>query len=429
MRWSGLLSKSVFVVVATVFVTVVAVRASVSPAPAVDEGVQAAATQKPAAPAAAAPADIVLRGRHLVISHACGECHGGNDDPSNKGWLAGLIPGPDAVEFKIGPPPCGVDPAAKGCLTTRPRNLTPDNDTGLGRFTERQIFNALRFGLRPENTPDVIITSTTPGQGNFPKMPHYLAPPMPWPAWRHMPDADLRAIAAYIKRGLKPVVNKVAESEGPPDFWASVMVPATIGAYPAAAFPAAGEVQPPAAQKARVLRGRALVLDHGCGDCHQGLSDPSRKEWLGGITSDAGAFVIGPCFQDPKAPCFKGRPKNISPDKETGIGRWTDQQVFNALRYGLKPEDTPSVKITSMTPGVGNFPKEPKYLGPFMPWSSWRNMSDEDLLSIIAYLRHAVKPVSNKVPLSDDTPDHWASIVPTLGKYPVPKFPTANERR
>ena len=78
------------------------------------------------------------------------------------------------------------------------------------------------FGRRTR--PDVVITSTTPGQGNFPLRPHYVAPPMPWTAWRHLPDADLRAIAAYLKRGLKPVVNKVAESEGPPDFWASFMV-------------------------------------------------------------------------------------------------------------------------------------------------------------------------------------------------------------
>ena len=48
-----------------------------------------------------------------------------------------------------------------------------------------------------------------------------LAPPMPWPAWRHMPDNELRAIAAYLKRGLKPATNKVTESEGPPDFWVS----------------------------------------------------------------------------------------------------------------------------------------------------------------------------------------------------------------
>jgi hypothetical protein len=54
-------------------------------------------------------------------------------------------------------------------------------------------------------------------------------------------------------------------------------------------------------------------------------------------------------------------------------------------------------------------------------------MSDEDLLSIIAYLRHAVKPASNKVALSDDAPDHWASAVATIGSYPSPPVPTANE--
>jgi hypothetical protein len=87
------------------------------------------------------------------------------------------------------------------------------------------------------------------------------------------------------------------------------------------------------------------------------------------------------------------------------------------------------VKITSATPGQGNFPAEPKYLGPFMPWASWRHMTDEDLWAIIAYLRHAVKPVSNKVPLSDDTPDHWAGVVATIGSHPSPRFPTANEIR
>ena len=50
-----------------------------------------------------------------------------------------------------------------------------------------------------------------------------------------------------------------------------------------------------------------------------------------------------------------------------------------------------------------------------MPWASWRYMSDEELLSIIAYLRYGLKPVSNKVAPSDDMPDHWASVVATLG--------------
>jgi mono/diheme cytochrome c family protein len=414
-----------FALVAVVFVAVVAVRAGGTTVRAADDGAQAAATQKPAAPAAAASQDPILRGRKLVIDHACGECHGGGDDPSAQGWLAGST-GP-AADFKIGLPPCGVDPKATGCFTTRPRNLTPDNDTGLGRFTERQIFNALRYGLRPENTPDVTITSTTPGEGNFPKIPHYLAPPMPWPGWRHMPDADLRAIAAYLKRGLKPVVNKVAESEGPPDFWAAVMIPANIGTYPPPAFPTANETAPVAKDRARVLRGRQLVLDHDCAACHQGPS-PDSKGWLGGITKPSQEFVIGPCFQDEKAPCFNGRPRNLTPDKETGLGAFSDQQIFNALRYGLRPADTPDVKITSTKPGVGNFPKDPRYLGPFMPWAAWRYMSDEELWSIIAYLRH-IKPISNKVEASSDTPDHWASVVEKLAPYPAPPFPTANETR
>lgn len=161
----------------------------------------------------------IALGRRLVVSHACGECHGGGDNPAAFGWLDG-VRNPEIQEAKIGP------------FTTRPKNLTPDNMTGTGRFTERQLFNALRYGLRPEETPDVDITSTVPGQGNFPLHPHYLAPPMPWPAWRHMSDEELYAIAAYLKNGLKPVRHKVADSDGPPDFWASEYTVAKIGPYP-----------------------------------------------------------------------------------------------------------------------------------------------------------------------------------------------------
>jgi mono/diheme cytochrome c family protein len=170
----------------------------------------------------------VAFGRALVINHGCGGCHGGGDArPDAAGWLSGVRDTSD--EFQIGP------------FRTRPRNLTPDNATGLGRFAERQIFNAIRYGLRPEDTPDVEITSTVPGQGNFPLHPHYLAPPMPWPAFRNMSDEELYAIAAYLKNGLKPVVNKVAESEGPPDFWAGAYTVAKIGPHPVAAYPTVNE--------------------------------------------------------------------------------------------------------------------------------------------------------------------------------------------
>ena len=167
--------------------------------------------------------DQIVRGRQLVIQHACGDCHGGGSNPASPVWLAGVT---DSLQiFQIGP------------FKTRPRNITPDNSTGIGRFTTRQLFNALRYGLRPGETPDVDITSTTPGQGNYPENPKYLAIPMPWPAFRHMPDEELRAIAAYLKHGVAPVSNRVADSDGPPDFWASEYTVEKIGPYPAAAFP------------------------------------------------------------------------------------------------------------------------------------------------------------------------------------------------
>jgi len=192
----------------------------------------AATSGRPDAPADQDPG-AVLRGRVLAISHGCGDCHGGIANPAAEGWLAGANPKapPELQFFPVGP------------FKTRARNLTPDNETGLGRFSERQIFNALRFGLRPGETPDVEITSSTPGQGNFPMNPKYLAPPMPWPSFRHMPDQELRDIAAYLKRGVKPVRNPVPDSEGPPDFWASEYTPEKVGTWPAPAFPTARETR------------------------------------------------------------------------------------------------------------------------------------------------------------------------------------------
>ncbi len=171
--------------------------------------------------------DQIALGRTLVLNHACSDCHGGTPDPAATGWLVGQRD--TSQQFHVGP------------FLTHPKNLTPDNATGIGRFSERQLFNALRYGLRPEETADVEITSTVPGQGNFPLHPHYLAPPMPWPSWRHMSDQELYAIAAYLKNAVKPVSNKVQDSDGPPDFWADAYTVAKIGPYPAAPFPTANE--------------------------------------------------------------------------------------------------------------------------------------------------------------------------------------------
>ena len=346
--------------------------------------------------------DQVLRGRAIIVSNACGDCHRGGSNPAAPGWLAGVTSRADS--FPVGP------------FNTFPRNLTPDSATGTGKYTERQIFNALRYGLRPSVTPDVDITGTTPGQGNFPATPHYLPPSMPWAAWRHMPDEDLRAIAAYLKNGLKPVSNKVIDSQEPPDHWAAAAKEA--GPYPTPAHPTASET---AVNTAQVMRGRELVIRKDCGGCHGGGPNPSMPNYLGGMTDATGEFQIGP---------FKTRPRNITPDNTTGIGRFTERQIFNSLRYGLRPGETPDVEITSIVPGQGNFPERPKFLAPPMPWPSWRHMPDEDLRAIAAYLKQGVKPVSNKVADSEGPPDFWASeyTVEKIGPRPAVPFPTANER-
>ena len=206
--------------------------------------VAAVACAAPPAPVVSSGTDVpsnavrqqqqVLHGRNLVLNHGCGDCHGGFAYPAADGFLAGWRPtSPPAVQdYQIGP------------FHTYARNLTPDNATGIGRFSERQIFNALRYGLRPGETPDVEITSGTPGQGNFPANPKYLAPPMPWVSFRHMSDQELWAIAAYLKRGVAPVSNRVPDSEGPPDFWASEYTTEKYGTHPAAPFPTANEREP-----------------------------------------------------------------------------------------------------------------------------------------------------------------------------------------
>jgi hypothetical protein len=181
-----------------------------------------------------ATADQVLHGRYIVTSNGCTDCHNrGTDNPDDPNWMAGYLPNTPGQPFQIGP------------FMTYPANLTPDTTTGIGMHSDRQIFNALRYGLDPETTPDVVITSTVPGQGNFPATPEYLAPPMPWPAIRNMSDEDLWSIVAYLKHGIKPVVNAVPASGGPPDHWASNYTPDKIGPYPLPAYPAGNEVLTP----------------------------------------------------------------------------------------------------------------------------------------------------------------------------------------
>ena len=84
------------------------------------------------------------------------------------------------------------------------------------------------------------------------------------------------------------------------------------------------------ADDAQVARGRYLVTISGCSDCHTPgalLGSPDMKRYLGG--SDVG-------FAIPGAGVFVG--ENLTPDKETGLGSWTDAQIIAAIRTGKTPD-------------------------------------------------------------------------------------------
>ena len=72
--------------------------------------------------------------------------------------------------------------------------------------------------------------------------------------------------------------------------------------------------------------------------------------------------------------------RNLTPDASTGLGRYTDEQVFRMMRHGIRPDGTASMPV-------------------LMPF--WK-MADDDLVAIVSYLR-SVAPVENNVPANDWT--------------------------
>jgi len=151
--------------------------------------------------------------------------------------------------------------------------------------------------------------------------------------------------------------------------------PAPKAAAPAASAPAAAPATAANAEPVKdgpdkLTHGRYLVETvAGCGNCHtphlpDGSLDPDK--------AFSGAFVI-------EEPVFKAYARNITPDKETGIGSWTDDQIINAIRNGQKRDGT--------------------FYGPPMSFGWYKRMSDTDVRAIVAYLR-TVKPIHNEVPPS-----------------------------
>jgi mono/diheme cytochrome c family protein len=122
------------------------------------------------------------------------------------------------------------------------------------------------------------------------------------------------------------------------------------------------------ADDAQVARGHYLVTIAGCSDCHTPgalLGTPDMKRYLGG--SDVG-------FAIPGAGVFVG--ENLTPDKETGLGKWTDDQIIAAFRTGKTPEG--------------------RELSPVMPYPALSHLSDEDARAIVAFLK-SLPAVNNQV--------------------------------
>jgi mono/diheme cytochrome c family protein len=122
------------------------------------------------------------------------------------------------------------------------------------------------------------------------------------------------------------------------------------------------------AQQAAVERGKYLVTLASCTDCHTPgffFGKPDMARYLGG--SEVG-------FEIPGLGVFVG--PNLTPDKETGLGNWTDEQIVAAMQKGHRPDG--------------------RVLAPIMPWNALASLTQADALAIVAYLR-SLPPVKNKV--------------------------------
>jgi mono/diheme cytochrome c family protein len=128
-------------------------------------------------------------------------------------------------------------------------------------------------------------------------------------------------------------------------------------------------VKEAAAQQSQIDRGKYLVTIAGCNDCHTPgyfFGKPEMHRFLGG--SEVG-------FEIPGLGVFHGR--NLTPDKETGLGSWTIEQIVTALQTGKRPDG--------------------RELALIMPWGAFASFTKDDATAIAMFLK-SIPAVKNKVP-------------------------------
>jgi mono/diheme cytochrome c family protein len=285
------------------------------------------------APAMKAPEtpEAIARGKYLVEAlTGCPACHSPVDESR-----PGDFP-QDALKFagRVFPPESGFP----GSVVAP--NITPDAETGIGRWTDGEVVRAIREGVTRDGTP--------------------LFPLMNYPEYRRLSDDDALAIVAYL-RTQKPVRRDVGRTRL--NFPVNMLIrtaPQPLEGSPAG-LPAGG-----------VERGRAMIKLMLCGECHtpmDGRGNRLEDKHLAG----------GSAFNGPWGTVYSA---NITSHPSAGIGAYSDEDLKRVFREG-KNRAGRELWV--------------------MPWSVTRNLTDTDLDALIAALRE-IPPNPNLVPAAQLKP-------------------------
>ncbi|WP_312631488.1 c-type cytochrome [Pantoea piersonii] len=274
-------------------------------------------------PPAAADAAAVARGRYVAIAGDCVACH---TAPGSKEAFSG--------GYSISTPFGGIFAS----------NITPDRETGIGNWTERDFFRAVRHGRG--------------------KAGEHLYPAMPYNAYVKVSDQDMHDLWMYM-RSVKPVHYKVPETNlGFPYNIRLAMMGWNLLFFRNSAF----EIDP--GKSAEFNRGAYLVegLEH-CGACH------TPKNLLGG---DTDAYLQGSNLSEWHAP-------DLTSNRYVGVGNWSKEQIVDYLKLG---SNHVAVASGPMAEAVTN---------------STQYLNDADLRAIATYLK--AQPASATQPPQPQTPD------------------------
>lgn len=231
-------------------------------------------------------------------------------------------------------------------------NITGDAETGVGKWSDDELMRAIRDGVKPDGS--------------------FMFPVMPYPDYRFMSDEDVRAVVAYLRS-----VPKVRQTRKRVDNDIPFMAKVGIGMGMVQHDPAQGVPPPPA--KDPVKRGEYLAHLGHCQSCHAlgttGPRDPDDDEYMAGSSKPFDTPGLGKVW----AP-------NLTPDAETGLGRYSAEQIADALRSGKRLDGKPMAYPMSS----------------FIPHLS--GMTEADMQDLVAWLQ-SLKPVKHQVPPRELLPE------------------------